>query len=102
MGGGGVEAALPRDRSVGRHHCSFVEFSLHSAGPAQEAAKSEISINLANTIHQPHPIWHKALPGTFPHKQPALAHTVDFPQISQSSTNPKQAASSLGMLYTSC
>ena len=49
-GGAGVRIALSRDRWTGRHHCSLDELSSHPANIVQVGAKSEISINLANTV----------------------------------------------------
>ena len=44
----------------------------------------------------------KPLPVAFPYKQPVLALAVDFPDISQRFTNPKQAVSGLPVPCISC
>lgn len=49
-GGAGPRAALSRDRSPGRYHCSFIELPFHPDSLAQMGTRSEFYINLNNTI----------------------------------------------------
>lgn len=50
-GRAGIGATLSVDGSAGRRHCSFVELSSDTAGPAQVGTKSVLCIKVANTIH---------------------------------------------------
>lgn len=73
-GGGG--SFLP-DKSARRSHCSFDKPSLHRA-------RGEHPTQLADLL--------KVFPVAFPCERPVLAHTSDFPNISQtSSTWPQRA-----------
>lgn len=90
-GGAEVRAALSWDGS------SFAELSPCPAHPAQAATNLCSLLTWTNTVHsQPEP-----LPVAFWHEWSAASHTIDFPQISQRSTNTKQAVAALGVPCTS-
>lgn len=102
-GGARIGETLSRVRSTGRHLCLFAGLSYN----LYVGTISVLYINLAKTIYSPLGIP-ETLPNStclsncgllvaHPHKQPALACTVDFPQTSQRSTSPAHVIAGLSL-----
>lgn len=101
---------LTWEKRAGRPYCSFVEV-LHqllasTSGTKPESPTTCLTLFLCGDCLRPlpHPIWVPS-PNLFQRlfcTNVLLAYTVDFPKISQRSTNPKQAACCLGVHHTSC